>query len=182
MLKYFDTGTLYGKITHLWSLTKFRFDFNVFTSNALHLIRDFILKFTKRLTVRFQKDPQNLKNPNLHEIYFNPHHSFNNKYIYPSPPPPPIFFWSSPDIGLSYEDFKIICDVSLCLWMLHTLQTPNSFVLMICYLLPRMGERLSLIYRIEGSRTIPHEIQIKPNHCPSGPQSLGLFPTRTTPH
>ena len=33
-----------------------------------------------------------------------------------------------------------------------------------------------------GSRTIPHQIKIKPNHCPPGPQSLGLFPTRTTPH
>ena len=31
-------------------------------------------------------------------------------------------------------------------------------------------------------RTIPHQIKIKPNHCPPGPQSLGLFPTRTTPH
>ena len=25
-------------------------------------------------------------------------------------------------------------------------------------------------------RTIPHQIKIKPNHCPPGPQSLGLFP------
>ena len=31
-------------------------------------------------------------------------------------------------------------------------------------------------------RTILHQIKIKPNHCPPGPQSLGLFPTRTTPH
>ena len=31
-------------------------------------------------------------------------------------------------------------------------------------------------------RTIPHQIKIKPNHFPPGPQSLGLFPTKTTPH
>ena len=39
-----------------------------------------------------------------------------------------------------------------------------------------------------GSRTTPHEDtsppdkKIKPNHCPPGPHSLGIFPTRTTPH
>ena len=31
-------------------------------------------------------------------------------------------------------------------------------------------------------RTISHQIKIKPNHCPPGPQWVGLFPTRTTPH
>ena len=30
--------------------------------------------------------------------------------------------------------------------------------------------------------TIPHWIKIKPSYCPPGPRSLGLVPTRTTPH
>ena len=30
--------------------------------------------------------------------------------------------------------------------------------------------------------TILHRMKIKPNYCPLGPRSLGLFPTRTTPH
>ena len=30
--------------------------------------------------------------------------------------------------------------------------------------------------------TTPHRIKRKPNCCPPGPQSLGLLPTRTTPH
>ena len=33
---------------------------------------------------------------------------------------------------------------------------------------------------VYGSRTTPHRMKIKPNYCPPGPQSLGLFLTRTT--
>ena len=49
---------------------------------------------------------------------------------------------------------------------------------------PRL-ESLELKFMVLGQppmKTIPHQIKIKPNHCPPGPQSLGLFPTRTTPH
>ena len=34
----------------------------------------------------------------------------------------------------------------------------------------------------DNSPVTPHQIKINPKHCPPGPWSLGLFPTRTTPH
>ena len=70
------------------------------------------------------------------------------------------------------------CQVSL-LWHNSLVTQPMNFsvhTLIICEVhCDRVIGQLPM-------RTIPHQIKIKPNHCPPGPQSLGLFPTKTTPH
>ena len=70
-------------------------------------------------------------------------------------------------------------NVSIVNQMLHDSNKFNHLI--VCHHKLSFEVTMTLIV-FKGSRTIPRWIKIKPIYCPPGPQSLGLLPTRTTPH